>query len=92
MRVEQLFPLAKPQLVQVLKKYPKLERLIWAQEEPKNMGSWLHIAPRITDLLKAEKIKLELEYCGRPERSSPATGSVYRHKVEQAEIIDQALK
>jgi 2-oxoglutarate dehydrogenase E1 component len=44
------------------------------------------------DILQAEGLKVTFQYMGRPDRSSPATGSVYRHKVEQAELVQNCLK
>ncbi|MBL7542969.1 MAG: 2-oxoglutarate dehydrogenase E1 component [Bdellovibrionaceae bacterium] len=91
-RLEQLYPFAEKQIVDALKSFPNLKNLVWAQEEPKNMGAFQHIFFKFQDMIAKEKLKLSLEYVGRPERSSPATGSVYRHKVEQNEIIQSAMK
>lgn len=91
-RLEQVFPFAESQVAEVLKSYPKLKSLIWAQEEPKNMGSYQHIYFKFAELLAKENLKLDFKYVGRPERSSPATGSVYRHQVEQNEIIQGCFK
>ena len=43
-RLEQLYPFPQQQLDKILKKYPKSEKLIWAQEEPENMGPAYHMA------------------------------------------------
>jgi 2-oxoglutarate dehydrogenase E1 component len=43
-RVEQLYPLPEKQLDEVFKKYSKAKNIIWAQEEPANMGAWTHMA------------------------------------------------
>ena len=90
-RVEQIYPFAQKQIADVLKSFPKLKNVVWAQEEPKNMGSWQHIVGRFEALFAAEALKFQLQYVGRPDRSSPATGSVYRHKVQQAEIINKVF-
>ncbi len=65
--------------------------MVWTQEEPKNMGAFQHIYFRFVELFQADGMKWDLKYIGRPERSSPATGSIYRHKNEQAEIIKNVL-
>jgi 2-oxoglutarate dehydrogenase E1 component len=91
-RLEQVFPFAAQQVTEVLKSYPKLKTLIWSQEEPKNMGAYQHVYFKFMDVLAKEGMKLEMKYVGRPERSSPATGSVYRHQVEQNEIIQGCFK
>jgi 2-oxoglutarate dehydrogenase E1 component len=43
-RVEQLYPLPQKQLDEVFKKYSKAKNIIWAQEEPANMGAWTYMA------------------------------------------------
>ncbi|PIS10510.1 MAG: 2-oxoglutarate dehydrogenase subunit E1 [Bdellovibrio sp. CG10_big_fil_rev_8_21_14_0_10_47_8] len=91
-RMEQIYPTPTAQIIQVLKSYPKLKNVIWVQEEPKNMGSWGHVFFRFQEIIAQEKLKLNFEYVGRPDRASPATGSIYRHKVEQAEIVENCFK
>lgn len=91
-RMEQIYPFAEKQIVAALKSFPNLKNVVWAQEEPKNMGAFQHVYFKFQDMFKREKLKWDLEYVGRPERSSPATGSVYRHKVEQNEFIQTVMK
>ncbi len=92
-RVEQLYPFPRVQLTPFLNGLPKLSRLVWAQEEPRNMGAYTHIAPKITTLLnELGKKKLEVEYVGRTERASPAVGSPYMHQKEQLAIIEKVFK
>lgn len=86
-RLEQIYPFPAKQVTEVLKSYPKAKTLIWAQEEPKNMGAFQSVYFKFVDVVSKAGLKLGFEYVGRPERSSPATGSVYRHRTEQAEII-----
>ena len=91
-RMEQVFPFAYKQVLEVLKTYPNLKTVVWAQEEPQNMGSFQHIYFKFKDLFKKEKMKFELEYVGRPEKASPATGSIYKHKLDQAEIVKNVFE
>ena len=63
--------------------------VVWAQEEPRNMGAWRFLREHIQPLLDATR--RELRYVGRPESASPATGSGKRHQQEQAEIVNDAL-
>ncbi|WP_413943041.1 2-oxoglutarate dehydrogenase E1 component [Bdellovibrio sp. HCB-162] len=86
-RLEQLYPFPAKQVTEVLKSYPKAKTLIWAQEEPKNMGAFQSVYFKFVDVVSKAGLKLGFEYVGRPERSSPATGSIHRHKIEQAEIV-----
>ena len=85
-RVEQLYPLPVQQIRGVVAAYPRAE-LVWAQEEPANMGPWpyidLHLAPALPDR--------PLGYRGRPESAAPSAGSLLRHEAEQKDVVEQAL-
>jgi 2-oxoglutarate dehydrogenase E1 component len=49
-RVEQLYPLPKTQIDAVLAKYKNATNIVWAQEEPANMGAWSHIAMSMREI------------------------------------------
>ena len=87
-RVEGLYTFPDGAIRTVLEKYPSAADLVWAQEEPRNMGAWFFVAPRITELLPAGRT---LRYAGRPERASPAEGYPNAHAAEQARIVRDAL-
>jgi 2-oxoglutarate dehydrogenase E1 component len=72
----------------VVDRYPNLEDVVWAQEEPKNMGAWSYAAPQ---LRVATGNMLTIRYVGRPERASPAEGYSDAHKAEQSRIVTEAL-
>ncbi len=92
-RMEQMYPFPRVQLTPFLNGLPKLKKVIWAQEEPKNMGAYSHLFPRIDELLiELGKKNLRVEYIGRTERASPAVGSPYQHLKEQTAIIDAVYK
>ncbi|MGC6423887.1 MAG: 2-oxoglutarate dehydrogenase E1 component [Lentimonas sp.] len=86
-RVEQLYPLNKDLLQRIIANYPKAEKLIWCQEEPKNMGGWSFIAPRIMETFDRMPI-----YAGRKSSASPAVGSLAMHKHEQARLVESAFE
>jgi 2-oxoglutarate dehydrogenase E1 component len=88
-RVEQLYPFMVEQARDILARYPVTAEVVWAQEEPKNMGAWRFLRDAIQPLL--DETRRELRYVGRPESASPATGSGKRHQQEQAEIVSDAL-
>jgi 2-oxoglutarate decarboxylase len=88
-RVEQLYPFAADQARDILARYPLTAEVVWAQEEPRNMGPWRVLQEQIQPLLDATQ--REVRYVGRPESASPATGSGKRHQQEQAEIVNDAL-
>jgi 2-oxoglutarate dehydrogenase E1 component len=87
-RVEQLYPFPEKEIQSVLSKYKNAAEIFWVQEEPKNMGAWSFISPRIERILPAGKT---LEYRGRGEASSPAHGFYRVHNVEEQELIKSAL-
>ncbi|WP_029214928.1 2-oxoglutarate dehydrogenase E1 component [Kallotenue papyrolyticum] len=87
-RVEELYSFPADELRAVINGYPRLREIVWVQEEPRNMGAWSYIAPRLRELLPPD---LPLYYVGRPESATPAEGSLAEHLIEQARIIRQAL-
>jgi len=88
-RVEQLYPFASTQAKEILGRYAASAEVVWAQEEPRNMGPWRVMRECMEPLLASTS--RELRYVGRPESASPATGSGKRHQQEQAEIVNDAL-
>jgi len=88
-RVEQLAPFQNTALRGVIETYPNLNELVWLQEEPRNMGAWSYVEPRLRELVGND---LPIRYIGRPERASPAEGSAAQHASEQAAIVAAAFK
>jgi len=88
-RVEQMYPFAAGLAERVLARYPQTAPVIWAQEEPANMGAWRCMSEYMAPLLRPTG--RELRYAGRVESASPATGSAKRHQQEQAEVVEAAL-
>jgi 2-oxoglutarate dehydrogenase E1 component len=83
-RLEQLHPLPKNQILEVLKSYPKAE-LVWVQEEPENMGYWNY-------LLRLLYKEIPMDLIARKSSASPATGYNKVHVEEQKAIVSKALK
>jgi len=91
-RIEQLYPFPSEPLVQRLKTMPKLQDLIWAQEEPKNNGAWLFVEDLLEQCLADAGLNdMRPQYAGRDASASPATGLAKRHAAEQAALIAAAL-
>ncbi|HXI21234.1 MAG TPA: multifunctional oxoglutarate decarboxylase/oxoglutarate dehydrogenase thiamine pyrophosphate-binding subunit/dihydrolipoyllysine-residue succinyltransferase subunit, partial [Gemmatimonadales bacterium] len=88
LRLEQLYSFPDEELGTVLAAYPRLEQVVWAQEEPRNMGPWNYVEPRLRPLLPSG---VSLRYAGRPERASPAEGYPAAHAAEQKRIVEDAL-
>jgi multifunctional 2-oxoglutarate metabolism enzyme len=87
-RVEQLYPFPKDQILDILSRYPNATEIKWVQEEPENMGAWTFMFRHLSRSLPD---RLTLDYIARPESASPATGSARVHEQEQQEMIDRAF-
>jgi 2-oxoglutarate dehydrogenase E1 component len=88
-RVELLYPFARNELERVISSYPNLKKIVWAQEEPKNMGAWSVMARRLPELVPEG---VDFTYVGRPQRSSPSEGYPAAHRLEQERIVLTALE
>ncbi len=80
-RVEQLFPLPAADIRQTIKKYKNADDIVWAQEEPRNMGAYSHM------LMHLEEAK-QFRAASRRPYGAPAAGSSTRSKKRQKEVID----
>ena len=86
-RVEQLYPFPADELRDVLTRYAAAKEVVWCQEEPRNMGAWRFVEPRLRELTGDRS----LTYAGRPDRASPAEGYPQAHAAEQARIVKESL-
>ena len=80
-RLEQLFPLPELEIQDVLNKYSNAKDIVWAQEEPRNMGAWSHL------LLHLDKTR-DFRVASRRFYSSPSAGSSTRSKNRHNEVIE----
>ncbi len=90
-RLEQIAPFPDWKLKEILNKYKNVKKIVLCQEEPQNMGSFGFVYFKLVNLLQSLNSKASLSYVGRPDRASPATGSIYRHRTEQADLIEKAF-
>jgi 2-oxoglutarate dehydrogenase E1 component len=92
MRVEQLYPFPVRALVAELQRFPNAE-VVWAQEEPRNMGSWFFVEPALEWVLNhlPEARRKRARYIGRAASAATATGLASRHAAEQKAIVTDAL-
>ncbi len=94
-RLEQLYPWPETQLASVIEKYGNAKEVFFVQEEPRNMGAWIHFHGMWGGALSnfgARFPKLSLTYVGREICASPAVGSKKLHDKEQQEIILKAFQ
>jgi 2-oxoglutarate dehydrogenase E1 component len=87
-RIEQLYPFPVEAKAALVASYPTLTEVIWAQEEPQNMGPWRAIRHRLEENLPEG---VGLRYVGRPWRASPSEGYPTAHLREQDRIVREAL-
>ncbi len=87
-RLEQLYPFPEEKLLSILKQYAVANDIVWVQEESKNMGAWSYIKGLWQEGFFMGKT---LEYIGREESASPATGSYKRHKKEYVKFIEKVF-
>ncbi|MBX7114931.1 MAG: 2-oxoglutarate dehydrogenase E1 component [Myxococcaceae bacterium] len=90
-RVEQLYPLPEDGLKATLDAYPKLREVFWVQEEPKNSGAWRYMLEPLLHLTHNSATKPKVQYVGRVESASPATGYPKAHEYEQKLLVDEAI-
>ena len=82
-RLEQLFPLHEEKIEKVINRYENAEDYIWAQEEPRNMGSWSYMLQRFE--LKDLKVRSRKYY------AVPAAGSSTRFKLRHRRVIESVF-
>lgn len=87
-RLEQFYPFPDEDVNNILKECNNVDDIVWCQEEPKNMGGWTFVAPRIMRELQDNQ---ELRYVGRQASASPAAGQMKVHKAEQEKLVKDAL-
>ncbi len=90
-RIEQIYPFPFDRLSEILMKYKDCE-MIWAQEEPKNMGTWGFVKSRIRHVFVRNNYEKKIHYVGRRPAAAPATGISKRHITNQMLIKELALK
>jgi 2-oxoglutarate dehydrogenase E1 component len=86
-RLEQLYPVGE-ELIRALAPYADGTRLVWVQEEPRNMGPWYFLNANLRGIIGE---RLPLCVVARPAAASPATGSKASHDLEQKRLIEEAL-
>jgi 2-oxoglutarate dehydrogenase E1 component len=89
-RLEQLYPFPIGAVEALLERYPRLYEVVWAQEEPQNMGPWRSIRHRLEETVRASSAE-SLHYVGRTWKPSPSAGYPTAHQVEQDRIVRTAL-
>jgi 2-oxoglutarate dehydrogenase E1 component len=87
-RIEQLYPLRRDEILETLSVFPEGIRVIWVQEEARNMGAWFFMSRNIPPLILSS---FRWSGISRPLSAAPATGSSSRHKLEHQRLMEEAL-
>jgi 2-oxoglutarate dehydrogenase E1 component len=91
LRLEQYYPFPARTLISELGRFANAQ-VVWAQEEPKNMGAWSFMEPNLEWVLQHLALPAKRPtYAGRPASAATATGLLSRHNQEQKALIEQAL-
>ena len=83
-RVEQLFPLPSERIKEIIKKYKNADDVVWAQEEPRNMGAYSYL------LLHFDEAR-NFRVCSRKFYGAPAAGSSVRYKKRHEKVIESVF-
>ncbi len=86
-RIEQLYPFPVQAARDLISSYPALDEIVWAQEEPQNMGAWRTIRHRLEEAAAG----ISVRFVGRPWRASAAEGYPTAHHLEQDRIARAVL-
>jgi 2-oxoglutarate dehydrogenase E1 component len=87
--LDQLYPLPRREISEALAAYPQAREVVYVQEEPRNMGAFFYVMPRLTQL--AQERGLSLRSVKRSSSASPATGSAKAHELEQKTLVSLAF-
>lgn len=88
LRLEQLYPFPRQALERLLRRYPRLDTLVWAQEETLNQGAWFFVRDELAALCPGDAQLLPV---ARPITAAGATASQLLHQREQEVLLRQAL-
>ncbi len=88
LRIEELAPFPKTDLESALSPYPNAHDVVWAQEEPANMGAWWYMAQQLPSVLRDDQT---LRRASRAAAATPAVGSYTLHGREQKEIMTEVF-
>jgi 2-oxoglutarate dehydrogenase E1 component len=87
-RLEQYYPFSDNQVKSVLQSYSNAKKIVWVQEEPRNMGAWNFLWHRFNELLLPNQ---KLFCSSRPDSASPAVGSQKISNQQQKYLVINAF-
>ena len=91
-RIEQIYPFPTDEVAARIARMPNLKTVVWAQEEPRNNGSWFFVEELIEEALgQGGKAGMRPVYAGRKASAATATGLAKTHAAQQAALVAEAL-
>ncbi|WP_089711548.1 2-oxoglutarate dehydrogenase E1 component [Halomonas daqiaonensis] len=93
LRIEQLYPFPKEELLEAVKDYANVTDVVWCQEEPLNQGAWYssqHHMRAVADMLH-DGLGGKLKFAGRPASAAPAAGYMSVHTEQQRQLVEDAF-
>ncbi len=93
LRIEQLYPFPKEELLEAIKNYTNVTDVVWCQEEPLNQGAWYssqHHMRAVADMLR-DGLGGKLKFAGRPASAAPAAGYMSVHTEQQRQLVEDAF-
>ncbi len=87
--LDQFYPLPRLDLTAAMAEHPNAREIVWVQEEPRNMGGFFFVVPRLERL--AKELGLRVRSVKRSSSASPATGSAKAHELEQKTLLTLAF-
>jgi 2-oxoglutarate dehydrogenase E1 component len=85
--IDQLYPWPKDELQAALDEHPEATEIVWAQEEPGNMGALFYVMNELRGMVR-DRAVLSIK---RSPSASPATGSAKAHDLEEKVLLDLAF-
>lgn len=85
-RIEELAPFPLNRVLDVVNSYPSKAEIMWAQDEPSNMGAWLYVQQYLQTVI-SQKYQRILYYIGRPALAAPAVGLGKLNKLQQDTLL-----
>ena len=90
-RIEQLYPFPRDEILAIAATYPNAKEVVWVQEEPRNQGAWSVMLSR-RHLGGCFPAEVPLLCVARPYSASPAVGYFALHVKQQQELVDESLR
>ncbi len=89
-RLEQLYPFPRAELLHVAASFPNASEFVWVQEEPRNQGAWtlMQSTRHLGGCISATQ---SLRCVARPYSASPAVGYHALHVKQQQDVVNEAL-